>query len=408
MKQREEASPKLEGKFVQNGETKSKMEILVDTGSDISIILETVCPINASFEKENLSVRVANDEKFTFRKSTIIAVKIGNMTKRIKCFVFPKEIGGFPVILGADAMRELKIGISFEKEKINVKSRNEKGTGIGDSEWILEIKENFIPVKKRKTRGETLHASNEINIEKNCCAMIKVKTRLKEGTEVEIEKTNLKNGLMIPSSLSKVKEKKIIINVLNISNSSQVIKLNSELTKCGALGEDTQLCAINRTERMAWHGAHRKSADRNAVEGALQANEIDCEMQEAKIRLTSLLNEYRSIVKKKGEKVELAHAEPMKINTGNATARYKRQYSTPFALKEEMKNVIRKMKEEKVIEESVSPWNSPIFLIKKKNGEFRPVIDYRELNQVTEIERFPLPVMDDLFKSMNKAKIFNY
>ena len=158
---------------------------------------------------------------------------------------------------------------------------------------------------------------------------------------------------------------------------------------------------------MAWHGAHRKSADRNAVEGALQANEIDCEMQEGKIRLTSLLNEYRSIVKKKGEKVELAHAEPMKINTGNATARYKRQYSTPFALKEEMKNVIRKMKEEKVIEESVSPWNSPIFLIKKKNGEFRPVIDYRELNQVTEIERFPLPVMDDLFKSMNKAKIFS-
>ena len=50
MKQREEANPKLEGKFVENGEVKSKMEILVDTGSDISIILETVCPINASFE----------------------------------------------------------------------------------------------------------------------------------------------------------------------------------------------------------------------------------------------------------------------------------------------------------------------------------------------------------------------
>ena len=72
-----------------------------------------------------------------------------------------------------------------------------------------------------------------------------------------------------------------------------------------------------------------------------------------------------------------------------------------------MNQAIRKMKKEKVIEESVSPWNSPIFLIKKKNGEFRPVIDYRELNQMTEIERFPLPVMDDLFKSMNKAKIFS-
>ena len=33
MKKREEASPKLEGKFVKNGEIKSKMEILVDTGS---------------------------------------------------------------------------------------------------------------------------------------------------------------------------------------------------------------------------------------------------------------------------------------------------------------------------------------------------------------------------------------
>ena len=36
-----------------------------------------------------------------------------------------------------------------------------------------------------------------------------------------------------------------------------------------------------------------------------------------------------------------------------------------------------------VIEESVSPWSSPIVLVRKKSGELRMCVDYRKLNSKT-------------------------
>ncbi len=36
-----------------------------------------------------------------------------------------------------------------------------------------------------------------------------------------------------------------------------------------------------------------------------------------------------------------------------------------------------------VIQESQSPWNSPLFLVPKKEGSYRPVIDFRKVNALT-------------------------
>ncbi len=64
------------------------------------------------------------------------------------------------------------------------------------------------------------------------------------------------------------------------------------------------------------------------------------------------------------------------------------------------------MLEQSVIENSRSPWNSPLFLVPKKNGQFRPVIDFRRVNEVTEDERFPLPVLKGLLLSLGRGNKF--
>ena len=40
---------------------------------------------------------------------------------------------------------------------------------------------------------------------------------------------------------------------------------------------------------------------------------------------------------------------------------------------------------------SKSPWASPFFFVKKKDGKLRPVQDYRKLNEQTIKNKFPLP-----------------
>ncbi len=55
-----------------------------------------------------------------------------------------------------------------------------------------------------------------------------------------------------------------------------------------------------------------------------------------------------------------------------------------------------------VIQESQSPWNSPLCLVPKKDGSYRPVIDFRKVNALTVPDHYPLPVLSELLQSTGK------
>ena len=71
----------------------------------------------------------------------------------------------------------------------------------------------------------------------------------------------------------------------------------------------------------------------------------------------------------------------------------------PLELRE-LKVQLQDLLDKLFIQPSVSPWGAPVLFVKKKDGTMRLCVDYRQVNQVTVKNKYPLSRIDDLFDQL--------
>jgi hypothetical protein len=84
-----------------------------------------------------------------------------------------------------------------------------------------------------------------------------------------------------------------------------------------------------------------------------------------------------------------------------------RPYRYNPALKDEIEAQVAEMLQSGVIQHSQSAFSSPALLVRKKDGTWRLVIDYRQLNAITVKSTYPMPVIDELLDELSGAKWFS-
>ena len=70
----------------------------------------------------------------------------------------------------------------------------------------------------------------------------------------------------------------------------------------------------------------------------------------------------------------------------------------------EVREELRRMEDQGIIEPATSEWCSPVTLVKKRDGSLRFCVDYRKVNKVTRKDTFPLPRVEDCVESIGNAK----
>lgn len=121
----------------------------------------------------------------------------------------------------------------------------------------------------------------------------------------------------------------------------------------------------------------------------------------------SLLKEFKDItistnVSSKAVKSPVAHAI---ITTGAPVFARPRRLSP--AMLEMAKAEFKYMMENGICRPSKSCWASPLHMVKKKDGTFRPCGDYRALNNITVPDRYPVPFLQDFTHILHGKKVFS-
>ncbi|KAJ8279320.1 hypothetical protein COCON_G00063860 [Conger conger] len=83
-----------------------------------------------------------------------------------------------------------------------------------------------------------------------------------------------------------------------------------------------------------------------------------------------------------------------------------RLYNVSRPEREAMEKYIRDCQANGLIRPSSSPVGAGFFFVQKKDGSLRPCIDFRELNNITVKNKYPLPLMDSAFHPLHDATIF--
>ncbi|CAF4071366.1 unnamed protein product, partial [Rotaria sp. Silwood2] len=75
-------------------------------------------------------------------------------------------------------------------------------------------------------------------------------------------------------------------------------------------------------------------------------------------------------------------------------------YRRSLQQQQALKKIIDPLEKSNQIRLSSSPWSSPVLLIKKKDDDYRFVVDYRKLNGITTKDSYPIPTIESTLQQL--------
>lgn len=133
--------------------------------------------------------------------------------------------------------------------------------------------------------------------------------------------------------------------------------------------------------------------------------------KEEKHKLFEILKQNLGIIHQEKEKLSCTTAIRHRIKTKDDIPIHTKTYRYPNIHKAEVNRQIEEMIADGIIQHSISPWTSPIWIVPKKSDasgkeKWRIVVDYRKLNEKTIDDRYPIPNIEEILDKLGRSMYF--
>ena len=235
---------------------------------------------------------------------------------------------------------------------------------------------------------------------------LRAKTPLEEGTTLQLPALCLHaNGCYTPACMVRIdKNNEFLVEASNASHSNitlPVVSAHAEMIEdpeSNTLDVKSLQAAFEMPEELTEKlKVPRTKRFKQAIKKI--AREAQCSKETKKL-LVKLLLDFPDVLAFKDEAIGKSTLFKQDIPLTTDKAIRVPQYPIPKKLREPLMEWVREMLRYGVIRPSRSPYNSPCLLVRKKNGEWRTVVDFRDLNKFLAHDPYLLPKINEMLTSL--------
>ncbi|UYV63913.1 K02A2.6-like [Cordylochernes scorpioides] len=354
-----------------------KIKATVDTGAMVSLIRKDALRTAPRPLHRKMMLRTVTGITAPIEGELDVDIRLGETRFDHRVLVADIED---EFILGMDIIREH--GFTFDPTQGILR--------LGDESFVLST-------EGEKCEGVRLFACENGCVSGNCEGVIMTVAEAPLGSGVGlIEPTcDARQNLLVARAIVKTADKKVPVRLANVFPSGISIRKGDFLAVCSPISR------IATTE-----GTNCQSRVNRVGQTKLEIDLKDLTEDEARMA--------RAFIKKNQDAFSTGNGKlgrtdlvQHKIYTGNARPVRQPPRRVPMAKRDEVVGLLHKLKQDGVIEESNSPWSSPVVLVTKKDGSTRFCVDYRKLNEVTKKDSYPLPRIDDTLTTLAGSSWFS-
>lgn len=346
--------------------------MIVDTGANVTIISPEIAKsINQSLISvtPSATLKTATGDSITVRGKMHVNIRFSS--KWYSHQVFVAEILD-QCILGVDFLRKYGFTVDMKNNEI-----------YADTEDIV-----LFGSKYRKIDSPHIFAIADCQVPPRTEVLIEGKASMKKPFRFGVTEhpPESKSSLLVASTLVDLTKKIVPVRIANFSNRPREIKMGEHIASCIPATGIVRSCGVTNGK---------------LTEDPLAELMCNTDLDSKQLREANLLvEEFRDLFSKSSTDVGRTKLAQHRIDIGDHSPIKQHPRRLPFAKRKEVQTLLEEMESNDIIEPSISPWASPIVLVKKKDGSTRFCVDYRKLNDVTKKDSYPLPRIDDTLDNL--------